>query len=97
MHILYVGYTRVYHLMFNYLSLRYAGQLNKTVLFACTTVEAILKVLNDDISVHVKDIYDSVVPLLKSPLGAPSCRNLFISLGRAAFDSKSLGIICQSV
>ncbi|XP_055861350.1 eIF-2-alpha kinase activator GCN1-like [Biomphalaria glabrata] len=65
--------------------------LNKTVLFACTTVEAILKVLNDDISVHVKDIYDSVVPLLKSPLGAPSCRNLFISLGRAAFDSKSLG------
>ncbi|KAH9524200.1 translational activator of GCN4 [Bulinus truncatus] len=66
-------------------------RLNKTVLSACTIVESILRSYNNDVSVHVKDVFDSVVSLLKSPLAAPSCSHLFISLGQVVLESKSLG------
>ncbi|CAL1534334.1 unnamed protein product [Lymnaea stagnalis] len=65
--------------------------LNRTVLCSCTIVEALLRVINDEISTYVKDVYDSIVPLLKSPLASPPCCNLFVSMGRAAFEEKSLG------
>ncbi|XP_059138605.1 stalled ribosome sensor GCN1-like isoform X2 [Physella acuta] len=65
--------------------------LNKAVLCSCTIVESLLLVMNEEISTHVKNVYDSVVQLLKSPLAAPPCCNLFVNMGRAAFEDKSLG------
>ncbi|KAK3760896.1 hypothetical protein RRG08_042111 [Elysia crispata] len=66
-------------------------QLNKTVLCACTIIESLLKGMTDEVSTYLKDTFDSIVTLLKSPLAARACSELFISIGRKIFQDKILG------
>ncbi|GFR94655.1 GCN1 general control of amino-acid synthesis 1-like 1 [Elysia marginata] len=66
-------------------------QLNKTVLCACTIVESLLRGMNDEVATYVKDTFDSVASLFKSPLAAKPCSELFISIGKKFFQDKILG------
>ena len=69
----------------------FASQLNKTVLCACTIVESLLRGMTDEVSTYIKDTFDSIVALLKSPLAARPCSELFVSVGRKVFEDKILG------
>ncbi|CAG5130064.1 unnamed protein product, partial [Candidula unifasciata] len=64
--------------------------LNRNVLCSCSIVDSLLPVMNDEISTHVKDVYESLVPLLQSPLAAQSVSTLFVRMARAAFTDRSL-------
>lgn len=39
----------------------------------------------------MKDLCGCLVPLLKSPLGAPEVSKVFLKLGQAVFDDSTLG------
>ena len=39
----------------------------------------------------MKDLCGCLVPLLKSPLGAPEVSKVFLELGQAVFDDSTLG------
>ncbi|XP_005111057.1 eIF-2-alpha kinase activator GCN1 [Aplysia californica] len=65
-------------------------QLNRTVLCSCTIIEGLLRVVSAELSTYIKDIYNSITALLKSPLAASPCSRLFVNLGQAAFENKLL-------
>jgi len=72
-------------------------KLNAKVLCGCTITEALLRVLTPELSTYLKDLYPTITQLFQSPLAAPPCSKLFVSIGQASFEDKLLGALVSHV